>query len=150
MRWISSLLGVVFLAFGNQAWGQNCAVSSVPIQFGQYNSFDRSPIDAIGSVHVRCSVGTAFTVKLGPGEHAAAGFHPRRMRSATSSQTLIYNLYRDPVRALVWGDGTDNTTVFSDIGTGGKQSVTIYGRLPAGQNVKSGLYHDSIVVTVEW
>lgn len=145
------MLSAALLTAAALAWGQDdCTVSAVSVQFGQYNVIDASPVDAVGSVRVACPPGTGFTVKLDAGEDAGSGFHPRRMHSTTSSGTLDYNLYRDPPHTEVWGDGTNNTFIHVGAATGGVDVVTVYGRLPGQQNVGTGLYRDSIVVTVEW
>lgn len=133
-----------------RTWGAGCTVSTVPVRFGQYNFLDHTPVDAIGNVKIGCFPGTPFTIKLGSGENAVAGFHPRRMRCAMGGKTLSYNLYRDTVRTVVWGDGTSNTSVQSGIVMGGDKVFNVYGRLPGMQNAEPGVYRDSIAVTVEW
>ena len=150
MRWSSRLLCAVFLMVAGTAQGQDCSVSAVPVQFGQYIALDPSPVDAVGSIKVACTAGEAFTVRLDSGESSAGNFHPRKLRSTATGHVLNYNLYRDSARTEVWGDGTGNTFVQSGVGTGGEIVLTAYGRLPGGQNVGAGFYRDSITVTVEW
>jgi spore coat protein U domain-containing protein, fimbrial subunit CupE1/2/3/6 len=151
VRRISRLLSVTLLIVAAPTWGQDyCTVSTVSVQFGQYNVIDVSPVDAVGSVRIACPPGTGFTVKLDPGEDSGSSFHPRRMHSTMSSGTLDYNLYRDPTRTEVLGDGTNNTFVHLGAATGAVEVVNVYGRLLGRQNVGAGLYRDSIVVTVEW
>jgi spore coat protein U-like protein len=63
---------------------------------------------------------------------------------------LHYNLYADPNFSSVWGDGT-GTTVKQSYSSGGILALfTIYGKLPTGQFVPSGLYSDTITVTVSY
>jgi len=150
VRWISGLLSGVMLLVAAQARGEGCTVSAVPVQFGQYNIIDPFPVDAVGRVSIGCDAGTAYTVKLGPGENSTGGFHPRKLRSDTFGEVLNYNLYRDSTHAEVWGDGIDGTFFQSGLGTGGIRMLTVYGRLYERQNVGTGLFRDSIVVTVEW
>lgn len=60
---------------------------------------------------------------------------------------LDCNLYVDPDRLQVWGDGTGGSlTVPSTFVLGA--NLSIYGRVPAGQNPRAGTYVDTIVVTV--
>lgn len=150
MKWISGLLCVVVLAVAGEARSQECTVSAVPVQFGQYDSSDPSPVDAVGSVYVSCTSATAFTVKLDAGSNSSGSFDPRRMRSAGTGGILSYNLYRDSARAEVWGDGTGNTFIQTRVGTGGDVNLNVYGRLSGGQDVSAGTYGDTITVTVEW
>jgi spore coat protein U-like protein len=150
VRWIREWTIMIFLISGGEAWGQVCTVSTVPVQFGQYVSIGSSPIVAVGNVRVACSSGTAFTVKLGPGENTAGGFHPRKLRSTASAETMDYNLYRDSAHVEVWGDGTGSTFVRAAVGVGAEQLFLVYGRVPGGQNIGVGFYRDSLTVTVEW
>jgi spore coat protein U domain-containing protein, fimbrial subunit CupE1/2/3/6 len=150
VKCIRGLLAVSFLLVAAHAWGQRCTVSTVPVQFGQYDFLHGSPVDAIGSFIVNCSTGTPFTVKLGTGNNASTGFHPRRMRSAMGGNPLNYNLFRDSTRTSVWGDSTDNTFVQTGVGNDRDVILPVYGQLPGGQNVAPGLYRDSVSVTIEW
>lgn len=59
---------------------------------------------------------------------------------------LSYNLYIDPTRLLVWGDGSGLTTTVTNLALSADH--TVYGRIPAQQNVTAGSYADLIVVTV--
>jgi spore coat protein U-like protein len=131
-------------------WGQDCAVSTVPVQFGQYISIDPLPVDAVGNVKVTCGAGTPFMIKLDPGESPAKSFHPREMRSATGGAALGYNLFRNVSRTEVWGDGTNSTFAQPGVGRGVEELFPVYGRIPGRQNVGVGFFRDSITVTVEW
>jgi len=150
VRWISSLLSAVLLIFSGVVWGQECTVTTTPVNFGQYVSNDPSPVNAVGNVRVACSTGTAFTVKLDPGENSGGNFHPRKLVSVLSGGVLDYNLYRDPTRTEVLGDGTSNTYFQAGIGTGGETILNIYGRIAGNQDARGGTYRDAINVTVEW
>jgi spore coat protein U domain-containing protein, fimbrial subunit CupE1/2/3/6 len=150
VKYIKGVLGVISFVFTMWVQAEDCLVSSIPVQFGQYNYLDHSPQTAAGSIKVRCPPGTPFRVKLGPGENPGAGFHPRKLRSATDEKTLNYNLFRDSVRTTVWGDGTDNTAVHQGVGTGAEKAINVYGSVPGRQNAAAGVYRDSITVTVEW
>ena len=150
MRWISGVLTVMYLMCMGEAWGQNCTVSAIPVQFGQYIAIEASPVNAIGSVNVTCSLSTPFTVKLDAGKNSSGSFHPRRLRNISSGATLNYNLYLDSARTKVWGDGTSNTFIRSGVGTGMSQQFSIYGRIPGSQNVSVGSFNDAITVIVEY
>ena len=133
-----------------EAWGQDCTVSVIPVQFGQYITIEASAVDAIGSVNVTCGSSTPFTVKLDAGENSSDSFNPRKLRSSSSGATLNYNLYLDSALTMVWGDGTNNTYIRSGVGTGAPQQFSIYGRIPGSQNVSFGSFNDSVTVTLEW
>jgi spore coat protein U-like protein len=60
--------------------------------------------------------------------------------------SLGYNLYTDAARTQVWGDFFNGGTIqVAPAGTPAR--LDVYGRIPAGQNVATGSYTDSITVT---
>jgi spore coat protein U-like protein len=80
------------------------------------------------------------------------GTYASRRLTKTPS-ILTYNLYTSAARTQVWGDGTAGTqkvtgTLFGILSN--TQDFNIYGRIPPGQNVPSGVYDDTIVVTVAY
>jgi spore coat protein U-like protein len=87
-------------------------------------------------------------IKLSRG--LSPSFTPRAM--STAGDSLAYNLFLDPSCTTVWGDGTSGTSVYSAPTPvdGHNYNVTIYGCIPARQNVSAGSYSDSIVVTIEF
>jgi spore coat protein U-like protein len=77
----------------------------------------------------------------------SAGFGPFATRQMKSGQaSLFYNLFTDASHLTIWGDGSPGTSLVSFSGTSG--SRTVYGRIPAGQNVPVGTYGDTITVTL--
>lgn len=150
MRWINSLLAIAFVVLVSNAWGQNCDLAVTSVNFGSYDTIVSSPLNARGDINVTCDNGIAFIIKLNPGQNSGGGFHPRRMLAPGGSNTLNYNFFKDSAFTQVWGDGTGNTFVQSGLGTGGVQNFTVFGRIPAGQNVSVGSYSDTVTVTVEW
>ena len=68
------------------------------------------------------------------------------------SEPLNYNLYRDAARTAIWGDGTGGTQVYSDPRTPRNQNVTltVYGRIPAGQDVSVGTYTNTVTATINF
>jgi spore coat protein U-like protein len=74
----------------------------------------------------------------------------REMRMGT--ETMSYNLYLDAVRVSVWGNGTGGTSRYGPVVPQllFPVTVTIYGRIPALQNVKVGSYTDTIVATINF
>lgn len=125
-----------------------CSISTTGVSFGPYNVFDTAPADSTGSVRYQCtgSVGI-LTISLGPG--SGGTYQPRRMVSGTN--TLNYNLYLDAARVLLWGDGSGGTSWFTAAAASGKAvTVTVFGRIPAAQDVAAGTYTDTIVVTIQF
>lgn len=133
-----------------------CTFSSTPgMAFGAYDDASAIATDSNTSVVVRCTrlLGTNnanVVLQLGPS--ATSGTIATR-QMASGANRMNYNLYRDAGRTQVWGQttGTDTVTINTgNIGNGGSVNVTftIYGRIPALQNVSAGTYNDSVQMTV--
>ena len=136
-----SRLSAACLMFGaSAAAAAECNVSPQAVSFGNYDPLGGSAVDGVGNVNVSCDVQTGFTVSLGTGNGTV---EDRRM-TAPASQ-LAYNLYTDPSRLIVWGDGGSG---LSSVGT--NVDLTVYGRIPGAQNVQASVYVDSVTVTVSF
>jgi spore coat protein U-like protein len=79
------------------------------------------------------------------------GFFPRKMNFLTVNM-LNYNIYTNPARTTVWGDGTGGTAIRTDsyaMGAGViARNYDVYFRIPASQSVAAGAYADTINVTL--
>jgi len=128
-----------------------CTVVGSTLNFG--STIDplaaATPLDATSTLSVQCTNTTPYTVALNAGANAggASNFTTRTMKSGANS--LGYQLYLDAGRSSVWGDGTASST-HAGTGTGGSQSLTIYGRLPSLANVVPGSYTDTVTVTISY
>jgi spore coat protein U-like protein len=125
--------------------GLNCTISTTPVAFGDYNVLSSTPKTTTGTVTYQCTLGVNIIVTLGRGSSSA--FDPRTMRNG--AEVLNYNLYREAAYQTIWGDGTGGTQTYTALATVlFPTTVTVYGRLPAGQNVAAGSYTDSVVATI--
>lgn len=134
----------------------SCSVTTGGIQFGDYLTFNISPVTVNESIQVTCTVLPPetseianITITLSSG--GAGGFNPRSMQSSTDH--LSYNLYTTANYTNIWGDGTGGTQVVSDSfvvnDTGAEQrSYTMHGMIPAQQDVDVGAYSDTLIVTL--
>ena len=132
------------------ALAQQCAIQNLtPIAFGIYDPTAAAPVDANGSFRVRCRPRSSYSASISTG--ASGNFFPRTLIQGPNA--LAYNLFREPARATVWGDGSGGSqvvTVANSGPPGNPVTVTIYGRLPAGQWVAAGAYADTLVLTIEF
>ena len=124
----------------SQAASAVCWIAATGPSFGAYDPLSPSPVDAAGNVQYLCT----SPVRVGISAGGSGTFASRTMQSGASS--LAYNLYSDAARTQVWGDGTGGSGA-PTVAAGLFQSVPIYGRIPAGQDVGTGSYSDSLVVT---
>ena len=130
----------------------NCTISTAPVAFGAYDPVvanATTDLNGTGTVTVTCTKSAAATITLGQGTNPATGSTdaaPLRQMKDTGTDVLSYALYQDTGRTTVWGN-TAGTGV-ADTGTGTVQNVTVYGAVPAGQNVPPASYSDTVVATV--
>lgn len=122
----------------------DCRVTAGSLDFGTAGLLS-SDIDASSTINVACTAGSPFSVSMGNGLYGT-GPGNRQMRS-TAGDAVGYQLYRDPGRSLVWGQGAD-VALGNGVGTG--QNMTVHGRVPAQSTPPPGSYSDSVVVTVEY
>jgi len=144
------LLVAISLLLPGIANALNCSITLNPLSFGMYTPAGTVPLDAVSDITVRCVAqpGT-YAVSIGPG---LSGNQLMRTMSAGGANLLNYNLFRDPARTQIWGDGTPPTFVV----TGSRPSVgqptinvhPLYGRVFSGQTPNPGNYADNLLVTV--
>jgi spore coat protein U-like protein len=123
------------------AHSAGCSVSTVGLNFGNYDVFSTLDNDITGTINVNCQASTSYSISLSSGTGTYAS---RTMMSA--GNLLSYNLYLDPTRLTIWGDGSAGTGTVSSTGITG--SSTVYGRIPSRQNAVVGIYADVVIVTV--
>jgi spore coat protein U-like protein len=146
---LGAALAVTLAAVGARATTSCSFTTVVGVSFGSYSVFSTSPLDSTGSFTFNCTgVGGADTIVIDLGRGNASSYSPRQMlRGGTA---LAYNLYTNPARSTVWGDGTAGTSHYGPTTPPNATDVTlsIYGRLPASQSVPAGAYSDTVVITV--
>lgn len=131
----------------------SCTVTATAVSFGTYDPLSSVANDSTGTVRVRCILAVAlagsFTVDLSTG--GSGSYAARKLHNGASN--LLYNLYNSAARTQVWGNGTGGSVSVSQTFSGLlaiDRSLTIYGRIAAGQNVPAGTYSDTILVTVTY
>lgn len=124
-----------------------CTVTANPLDFGSAGII-AADIAGQTTLTVACTSNTPIQVGLSGGASAT----PNTARHLTNgTNTVNYQLYQtDPSAgaATVWGNtqGTNTQSVTTD--AAGESQLTVYGRVPAGQNVTPGSYTDNITATV--
>lgn len=136
-----------------------CSVSATPMVFSTYDTLSGSPSQISSTLTVSCMIpfGTLaavpYTISLGPSQ--TSGTMSRSMAGPLGSR-LQYNLYTGAARSTVWGNGSGGTqTVGGSVtpasyGIAAVQNHSVYGTVPALQNVRAGSYLDGILVTVDY
>ena len=144
------------------AHAHSCTVQSTPLAFGGYVSPGGARVDSTASVQVNCTptylllaCSVSYTLAISHGTQGTPG--ARQM--AAGAGRLRYDLYRDAARSIAWGDGGGGGGVVGgSISSGllglvcapGTRHHTVYGRVPASQNVPTGSYQDQVVLTITY
>ncbi len=114
--------------------------------FGDYNVLAGSPKTTTGTVTYQCTLGVNIIVTLSRG--SSSTFNPQDAEEH-GAEVLNYNLYREATFQTIWGDGTGGSQTYTAVAALlVPVTVTVYGQLPAGQNVAAGSYSDSVVATI--
>lgn len=138
-----------------QAIGASCTVSSTATAFGYYDPVNPTANDTTGSISVSCQAAVALGVSYQISLNAGAYGSLSQRQLGSSDSRLGYQLYTSTARSTVWGDGTSGTSAVSDgyllaVLTVVTRSYSVYGRMPAGQNVAPGTYNDAITVQLTY
>ena len=126
-----------------------CTISTTPLVFGTYNVFTTAPTDSTGTVIYNCN-GGGRTILITMTRGGSPTFLPRQM--ASGPEKFSYNLFRDAARTTVWGDATAGTSAYFEADPPNKTDivVTIFGRVPPGQDVRAGSYSDTVSIEVNF
>lgn len=138
---VPAVLASLFAA--TPARAATCTVSPQNLSFGLYDPLSSSTSDTVATITVTCDAETAFEIALGPG----SGSYAARTMTA-GPDTMVYNLYIDPQRTLVWGDGMGGSNTVGAVSA--QRDFSVYARAPALQNLRPGVYGDSVAITVTY
>ncbi len=158
-RWLVNFaLPILILPLAANA-AVSCNVATSGVSFGNYDQVSTANTTSMGNVGITCSdLGGAgslsVSISVSISASATSGtVANRQMAMAGGTDRLNYNLYQDAALSLLWG----NTPGVNDVtlpklrvpkNGSASTSVTIYGSIPAGQNVSVGNYSDSNVLTI--
>ncbi|QJR14831.1 spore coat protein U domain-containing protein [Usitatibacter palustris] len=138
------------------ALAASCSVYSSTLAFGNYDVLSPTPLDSSTDVTILCfrtqngeTVNYTLTLSIGGGTYSM-----RTMNNG--ARTIDYNLYNSPAMtpSTIWGNGTSGTSLVS--GSLPMTIViriathTIYGRIPAQQDVAIGTYSGSVTLTMNY
>lgn len=128
------------------ALGLLCSFNTSPVLFGTYNPISKGDVISSGNVAVTCVASTAIVLKLSQG-NSGTTFN-RYMSKTGATDKLYYNNYLDSGRTVIWGDGTNGTSYFSQtiISILNSYNIPIYGKVIGQQTIEPGMYSDTIIV----
>lgn len=127
-----------------------CTIAPATLAFGAYDPAASTDLDALpADITVRCTNGTTYSINLGTGANASGATRRMVGGAVGSTDHLTYELYSDSGHTTIWTTGASSSA--STAGAGLNQYThQVWGRIPAGQNVSTGSYADSVVMTVNF
>lgn len=154
---IAAAAAVAF-ADGQAEAADSCSVSVGGVNFGVYDPTSGSPATVTGTLLVSCnwtapapsSINVAVYLSTG----SSGSYSARTMTSG--GNTLQYNLYFNSNGSTIWGNGTGGSyygaaTISTGTPSGsGSTTGTIYGIVPAHQDVAPGAYGDTVILTLSY
>lgn len=146
----ATLLGTLASPVGAAILG-DCSVSASGVAFGVYDPSVPTALTSTGTISVSCTLVTnATSVAIDLSSGTSGSFSTRTLSNGID--ILNYNLFQDIAQTMIWGDGTGGSTEFSGKVTPGRPTLTatVYGLLPASQDVGAGSFLDTITVTVNY
>lgn len=123
-----------------------CIIRATPLVFGLYNPNSCQPTDSTARLKVLCTLNTPYYVTLDQGSNYQGTTRLRRM-SGPDHSSIKYILTQNPTHTVNWGNivGVD---AYFGVGNGLKQTLVVYGQIPAKQNVGIGSYRDVVNVGI--
>jgi spore coat protein U-like protein len=142
IKYLCNFLTIMICYTSSLSMAAVCTVNTVPVNFGTYDVYSNADTLTIGQVGVNCNpAGTSFIVALNGGIFGTI----TQRKQGSGANRLLYNLYTNASRSILWGDGSTNGVTVS---SSGLVPLNIYGSIPARQDVSVGNYSDSVSVTV--
>lgn len=125
----------------------SCTVSVSNMDFGTIDAAVVASVDQTATISVICTNASLYSVGLDMGGQPD-GVGPSARRMINGGNVLAYGLYHDLAGTEGWGLDAGNTA--TGMGTGGHQTLTVFGRIIPGQVAVIGIYSDTVVVVLNY
>lgn len=123
----------------------DCLIETAPVSFGSSGGLS-SATRATGAVLVKCTAANSYRIMLNGGTVSnAAG--DRKMKNPDTGETVSYRLSTS-LDGPIWGDGSNGTTTYDNVGTGLPQQIIIYGLVPSQTTPSPGTYSDQVTALI--
>lgn len=159
LNWLAAAALLLASSLHTASAVTQCTLTPTPLVFGSYNPVLGTPVTSSALVVVEClaiSLPLAtvnYTLSMGTSGTSASML---RQLAGPSGSRLDYNLFTDAGYATVWGNGSGGTgTVAGNaplllLLSAVARTHTVYGRIPGGQVARTGVYTDSLLVTIDF
>jgi spore coat protein U-like protein len=128
----------------------DCNITVAPLAFGNYDPIEAhrtTPLDGATIITLTCTRGTIASITMDDGRHAQGG--GQRAMAGPNGSMLRYELFREATRSSRWGSAGAGVNLPASPSLG-VRSYTVYGRVPASQDVPVGSYVDEVIVNVSF
>jgi spore coat protein U-like protein len=131
------------------AQAMTCTFTSVTgLAFGSFDVLTGASVNSAGSISYHCddvTVSDRIEIQVGPG--GSGSFAPRKLFNGAAE--LRYNIYLDPARQVIWGDGNSGTSKHGPVEPTNDTPVNFFGQIePNQRTARAGAYSDTVVVTI--
>ncbi|TWI67299.1 spore coat protein U-like protein [Pseudoduganella lurida] len=124
----------------------NCYISASPLAFAADTRVLTSAKRTVGSLSVQCTANNPYQIALNGGI-VSGNPAARQMRNATTGEKVTYEI-SSTLDGPLWGDGTGGTSMTTGTGSGGMQTLRMYGRVPVQRTPSPGSYKDTVTATI--
>jgi spore coat protein U-like protein len=150
-RWPVLLLALATALVGAAARTDAACTVTVnsTVAFGTYNVFAAAPLETTGQISFRCTRNSHPNVQVSLTRGGSTTWTSRRL--TMGGEVLLYNIYRDAARTMIWVDGSPGTYVYTGVYPGtGRVYLSLFGRIPAEQDAAVGAYTDTVTVVINF
>jgi spore coat protein U-like protein len=159
LKWRAAAVLLLAASLQPAAAVTQCSLVTTPMVFGSYNPVLGTAGTSSTSLVVECLAIslplTTVNYTLSMGTSNTSGSLQRQLAGPSGSR-LDYNLFTDAGYATVWGNGSGGTGTVSGtaplvlLAAVVARTHTVYGRIPGGQVVRTGVYSDGLMVTIDF
>jgi spore coat protein U-like protein len=127
----------------------NCTIATTAVTFT--TAYDPVVTNAstddlgTGTLTVSCTKGAGTSIGLSTGANVS-GTQPR-MKGPGATDYLNYTLYSDSAHSTIWSGASVTITAATSKTA---RAFTVYANIPAGQDISTGSYSDTVVATVNF
>lgn len=127
----------------------SCRLSTNTLNFGMVTTNVNS-VRASTTMTLNCTPGTIYSIGVDNGQNWNGTTRRMHNDDANGKKSYAdYQLYRDPLYLLPWGNGL-LTSYTGILGASGSRTLTIYGQVEPPKNLKPGGYIDTVTIVLDF
>ncbi len=148
--WMACVVGILQLWMPLPVSAMSCQLLAASrFNFGAYDPLSPLPLDVQATYALQCMPDhpqekLALKITVLP-----AGSNSAQLQGDSADQSVRFGMYSDPERSIPM-DARPLIELSDRISTLREYPITIYGRLPARQNIAAGVYRASVQLLIEY